>query len=112
MRNPIAHTTASPQRTASTNRTALFVKTRRLKAVEKLFMTICEKLFSAQELQRCNLKLRVESNARDSQLHCFSEFKCQTRICFQMVCPETPPLQIDRKPNFLRYLENLVCGLF
>jgi hypothetical protein len=44
MRSPIAHKITTAQRMPSVTVTA-----RRLKAVEKLFMTICEKYFSAQE---------------------------------------------------------------
>ena len=50
MRNPIAHKSASAQKVASVRLIA-----RRLKTVEKLFMTICEKLFSAQQSQRFSL---------------------------------------------------------
>jgi len=50
MRNPIAHKITSAQTIAIVS-----VIARRLKAVEKLFMTICEKLFSAQQSQRFSL---------------------------------------------------------
>jgi hypothetical protein len=48
---------------------------RRLKTVEKLFMTICEKIFSARELRRFGSTHRDEGSAHSAQLRAFSRFK-------------------------------------
>jgi hypothetical protein len=102
-RNPIAHKIAMAQKIAIVSLivTLPLCRAGRLKAVEKLFMTICEKVFSAQQsfwcarvLLRTSLRVaswmhagssvaRVFPTERVSHLSDVFEFECQTRICFQ-----------------------------